>query len=104
MMRHKRKRQLNERERAAAVEAASRLHRHVRVDMTNLVPASADYAALSRLSDAVIGVIRDLTGGDPEWMQPTPSVYVTTDPEMDDHLTGEACLNALPGRAVARGE
>ena len=71
--RHKRKNLLNDRERAATVEAAARLHRHLRIDLTNLSPASEDYTAVHSLADAVVVAIRSLTGEDPEWMRPAPA-------------------------------
>lgn len=74
-MRHKRRKELSERERTAAVEAAAKLHRHLRIDMTNLQPGSADYLALSALSDSVNRSIRELTGSDPEWMRVGPATY-----------------------------
>lgn len=68
-MRHRRRAELNSRERALAVEAAARLHRHVRVDLASLQPSSSDYRALLVLCEAVNRCILELTGEDPEWMQ-----------------------------------
>lgn len=95
-MRHRRRRELNSRERAAAVEAASRLHRHVRIDLANLQPSSPDYRVLLGLCEAVNRCIRELTGEDPEWMQvtcsrdvePLPVETVSLEPRDDVSLLG----------------
>ncbi len=98
-MRYRRRKALNDRERQAAVEAAGRLHRHLRIDMAGLLPSSADYQALLALSEAVNRVIRELTGADPEWMQVMPSAeYAVNAPILDDAIFAEPLHSSLAER------
>lgn len=86
------------------MEAAARLHRHVRIDMTALHPHCPDYEALLDLSEAVNRTIRALTGEDPEWMRVSCHADMAVEgPVLDDVLTARTGEDARAARQARGG-
>lgn len=76
MARNKRRDRMWAEERAAFVKKATDLHQEIAWTSSRLTYGGPDHAAIQRLHEAIIAAIREVTGEDPPWMQPTPALKI----------------------------